>query len=176
METQNLNVTPAVILSGLQITGTQGDLNGDSQLNEMDRTTLMNAIASPPKSHYDLLGGPQHLFDLNADDIINSLDLAAFNTHFLPPAGLPGDYNDNGVVDAADYVLWRNNPSSLENEGASLGMVDQADYTFWRSQFGKTAGGGAALSAAAVPEPGALVMVAIGLTGLLSTRRFRQRI
>ena len=130
--TQNANVTPAVILSGLQITGTQGDLNGDSQLNEMDRTALMNAIASPPKSHYDLLGGPQHLFDLNADDIINSLDLAAFNTHFLPPAGVLGDYNDNGVVDAADYVLWRNDPTSLENEGASPGMVDQADYTFWR--------------------------------------------
>ena len=55
--------------------------------------------------------------------------------------GCSGDYNDNGVVDAADYVLWRNNPASLENEGASPGVVDPADYTFWRSQFGKTVAG-----------------------------------
>jgi hypothetical protein len=86
-------------------------------------------------------------------------------------ASLLGDYNDNGVVDAADYVLWRNNPTSLDNEGASPGVVDQADYTFWRTQFGKSAGGGAALVAAAVPEPGTMMMVVISLAVLLGTRR-----
>ena len=25
----------------------------------------------------------------------------------IGPQGVPGDYNDNGVVDGADYVLWR---------------------------------------------------------------------
>ncbi len=106
-------------------------------------------------------------------------DTSLFKVEFITsskPPGLAGDYNNNGAVDAADYVLWRNNPNSLENEGASPGVVDQADYTFWRSQFGKTAGGGAALSDAAVPEPGALVLMAIGVIGFLSTRRFRERI
>jgi hypothetical protein len=87
--------------------------------------------------------------------------------------GLPGDYNNNGVVDAADYVLWRNNPSSLQNEGASPGTVDQADYEFWRSQYGKgSAGAGAALASSAVPEPGACWLAAMAMLGLLIARRY----
>ena len=57
---------------------------------------------------------------------------------------LAGDYNVNGVVDAADYVLWRKalgtaNPQadgSGPTVGVPNGIVDQADYTFWRSNFG----------------------------------------
>jgi hypothetical protein len=169
--TQNGVVTPAVILSDLEITGTQGDLNGDAVLNEMDRAALLGAIASPPATHYDLLGAAQHRFDLNADDIINNLDLVTFNTHFLPPAGLAGDYNNNGAVDAADYVLWRNNPGSLQNEGASPGAVDQADYEFWRAQFGKSSSAGASLAAGAVPEPHAIGLAIVAMIALLTLRR-----
>jgi hypothetical protein len=50
---------------------------------------------------------------------------------------LAGDYNNNGEVDAADYVLWRNG-GPLQNEGASPGVVDQADYDLWRADFGRT--------------------------------------
>jgi hypothetical protein len=70
-----------------------------------------------------------------------------------PVGGVLGDYNNNSVVDAADYVLWRNG-GPIQNEGASTGVVDAADYTFWRSRFGATSGSGAGLGAgAAVPEP-----------------------
>jgi hypothetical protein len=73
-----------------------------------------------------------------------------------PPMGVMGDYNNNGVVDAADYVLWRNG-GPLQHEGASPGVVDAADYTFWRSRFGATSGSGAGVGVgAAVPEPGTL--------------------
>ena len=52
----------------------------------------------------------------------------------------------NGVVDAADYVVWRNRLETntpLTNEGVSPGMVDQADYDFWKANFGKSMGSGA---------------------------------
>ena len=58
---------------------------------------------------------------------------------------LAGDYNLNGAVDAADYVLWRETLGSstdlqADGSGPSVGVpngvVDQADYTFWRSNFG----------------------------------------
>lgn len=75
----------------------------------------------------------------------------------MPPGGVLGDYNGNGTVDAADYVLWRNG-GPLDNEGASVGVVDAADYTFWRSRFGSTSGSGSGLGAAAVPEPSTLVL------------------
>ncbi len=58
---------------------------------------------------------------------------------------LPSDYNNNGVVDAADYVLWRNTLGSTTDlradasgptVGVSNGVVDQADYDYWRAHFG----------------------------------------
>jgi hypothetical protein len=63
-----------------------------------------------------------------------------------------GDYNDDGAVNAADYVLWREG-GPLQNEGDTPGTVNEADYEFWRARFGATDGGIASLSAAAVPEP-----------------------
>jgi hypothetical protein len=85
--------------------------------------------------------------------------------------GVLGDYNGNGVVDAADYVVWRKNPASLPNEGASPGVVDQADYNFWRSRFGATSGSASALGSAAVPEPHALLLACFGLSMLMGLRR-----
>jgi hypothetical protein len=62
---------------------------------------------------------------------------------------LPGDYNNDSVVDAGDYIVWRMNvgASTLTNRGTTImGPVGQADYDFWRSQFGATASGSSAAS------------------------------
>jgi hypothetical protein len=92
-------------------------------------------------------------------------------------AGLPGDYNQNGAVDAADYVLWRNNLGS----GTSLPNDDTAgvgndDYSRWRSHFGQTASGsGAALSdaGAAVPEASATALFLVAVIGFVGGGRVR---
>ncbi len=170
-------MTPAVVLSELQISGTPGDLNGDGSLNEADRTALMNAIAAPPVSNYDLLGGPQNSFDLNADDAIDSLDLTTFNTFFLPPVGLAGDFNGDHVVDAADYTVWRDHlgaadESSLNGNGDGMNGVDAGDYSLWKTSFGTHSGAGAGgLAAGAVPEPGTVLLGVFSLLGLVGLRR-----
>jgi hypothetical protein len=89
--------------------------------------------------------------------------------------GIVGDYNANGVVDAADYVVWRNAgaTATLPND-ATPGVVDSSDYTTWKANFGKALGPGSGLGAgAAVPEPMSMTLVALGAMGLISLNRRR---
>jgi rhamnogalacturonan endolyase len=62
---------------------------------------------------------------------------------------LVGDYNSNGVVDAADYTVWRNNlggPGSalVNREPSFFGVVSTDDYDEWKANVGATANPGAA--------------------------------
>jgi hypothetical protein len=78
------------------------------------------------------------------------------------------DYNRNGEVDAADYIVWRHTlnqtGAGLPADGNNDGVVNPDDYDVWRAHFGQSAGVGAASRAAqssprlggptaAVPEP-----------------------
>jgi hypothetical protein len=89
-----------------------------------------------------------------------------------------GDYNNDGKVDAADYVVWRNG-GPLQNETVTPGTISQGDYTAWRLNFGGTTttpGSGLAASGAAVPEPGSgllAVLSGIGLVVVYICRRIR---
>lgn len=89
----------------------------------------------------------------------------------------PGDYNHNGVVDAADYTIWRDTLGSTtdlrangDNAGASAGKIDQADYDFWKSHFGNHADSGAGATTA-VPEPATLPLLLTGILTLYCRRR-----
>jgi autotransporter-associated beta strand protein len=76
----------------------------------------------------------------------------------LTPVGLAGDYNGDGKVDAADYVVWRKNPSGFGG--------DPAGYNTWRANFGNPPGAGSGtglVGSGAVPEPGTLVLAMAGV-------------
>ena len=92
------------------------------------------------------------------------------------PVGVPGDYNGNGVVDAADYVLWRKG-GPLQNEVATIGSVTPEDYTAWRARFGNTSGSGSsAMVNSEVPEPTTLTSAVLVLVCLGVVRRNFQRV
>jgi PEP-CTERM motif len=92
-------------------------------------------------------------------------------TSLLAPPGLPGDYNNDGKVDAADYVLWRTG-GALQNEVATIGSNTPEDYTEWRARFGNSAGSGAGLGSSAVPEPATTALLAaIGFIAVMLRRR-----
>jgi hypothetical protein len=81
----------------------------------------------------------------------------------LALSGLAGDYNNNGIVDAADYVVWRKNvgspPGTLLND-VDGGIIAQAQYATWKANFGEFTGGGPSAGAnATVPEPSTIVLL-----------------
>jgi hypothetical protein len=90
-------------------------------------------------------------------------------------SALLGDYNRNGVVDAADYTRWRDTlgqmGTGLAADGNGNGTIDAGDYIVWQTNFGNHSGSGAGATAgyprsgsasASVPEPGAAVLLLMG--------------
>jgi pectinesterase len=89
---------------------------------------------------------------------------------FAIPA-LPGDYNDDGAVDAADYVVWRDATAVgalLVNEAASPGVADAEDYAVWTYYYGRSLTSSASTS---VPEPAAFAQ----LVGIVAMFAFAHR-
>lgn len=73
-------------------------------------------------------------------------DIGAYEVQTAASAVLPGDYNVNHAVDAADYVLWRKTlGNSVEQfsgaDGDGSGSIDLADLGVWRANFGATSAG-----------------------------------
>jgi probable HAF family extracellular repeat protein len=78
-----------------------------------------------------------------------------YHAYLLTPIQMPGDFNHDGTVDAADYVVWRK---------GILVATTQENYNLWRTHFGQTTGSGG-LAGAGVPEPATLVMLVLAATG-----------
>ena len=86
------------------------------------------------------------------------IQTCASSIHLPPPVPpIPGDYNSDGTVDAADYVVWRKNPG---------GIYTQNDFNTWRAHFGQTASSGSVAAAnATIPEPATLVLLTLAVAG-----------
>jgi DNA-binding beta-propeller fold protein YncE len=90
------------------------------------------------------------------------------------PTPRTGDFNFDGVVDAADYIVWRNaSPTATLPNDESPGSVDPSDYDDWRANFGKLGlpappGAGAQL----VPEPAGTMLLLLMML-VTSLRRDR---
>jgi hypothetical protein len=88
-------------------------------------------------------------------------------------AGLPGDTNDDGVIDAADYIAVKQNFGMTDadwSQGNFTGVdgtVDWADLQILMANFGTRSVGGAP----AAPEPATLGLLALGAAALLRRRQ-----
>ena len=84
-----------------------------------------------------------------------------------------GDFNGDGVVDAADYTVWRETLGSttlLSADADRNGTVDSADYAIWRTQFGWTSPSSLQIGSP-VPEPqGAHLLALAAVAGTLIAR------
>jgi T5SS/PEP-CTERM-associated repeat protein len=125
-----------------------------------DSFQIINAATSLAGQFASVLGadlGGGLAFDVIVDALAHSVTLEVVQT-----ATLEGDFNNDGRVDAADYVSWR------KNDGAPPG------YNEWRTNFGSTLGSGASATvAAAIPEPASVVIALLGATILFKVARGR---
>jgi hypothetical protein len=108
------------------------------------------------------------------------------NTALLTAVG--PDFNGDGVVNLADFAIWKANvgitsgATVLQGDADGDGDVDGADFLFWQRNFGKPAPwsspglGGANFDGAEVPEPTALaILLTGGSLALVFGRRRRSR-
>ncbi len=91
--------------------------------------------------------------------------------------GIDGDFNDDGMVDAADYTVWRDNVGALAGtlpNDPDGGVIGNDQYLTWKNNFGASGSGvGVALPGSAVPEPSSVVAILVGLVSLAAARRVR---
>ncbi len=93
--------------------------------------------------------------------------------------GLSGDFNGDGIVNIADYTVWRDNLGATEDDtilsgNGNGGIVDSTDYALWKTNFGNGTAAAIGLGQANVPEPSTLILTALMGISLLGVRSLRK--
>jgi hypothetical protein len=156
---------PAPLIWGATTTTTGGTVAASGLLATLtiDTTGIttgqFDLILNPPAT------GPTAFADAG---VVTSLTNGSLQIGAAPT--LTGDYNRNNLVDAADYVLWRETLNAmgmnLAADGNNNNQIDAGDYDVWRINFGKTTTPGAAANFArftAVPEPASILLCMLAL-------------
>jgi autotransporter-associated beta strand protein len=124
---------------------------------------------------------PNGTYGSSQSNAVNKLDDYFTGTGILTvgPAILAGDYNNDGIVDARDYVVWRKNvgqPSQTLPNDTTGAIIGQPQLNLWRANFGNTTavpGGGSIVNGGAIPEPSSIGLLALGLTAFVSIGKCR---
>lgn len=184
------------------ITSSAGSLQGDAQWTSLEETiggTWEEGNLLPPNRVSEVkrsgsqtfamndgttfnlgqLFNPAGAKDLVFEYLLNGEDISRTGQVVY---GVPGDYNSNGVVDAGDYTVWRNNRGLSVNmpNDTSPGVVNIADFNLWKANYGQYsiiagsgAGSGQLSLGSEVPEPAGWLLASIG--GVLAAVRRRVR-
>jgi hypothetical protein len=172
------------------------DINGTTA-ETYDRLNLTGAAQTAGKLDINLGGGYMPTFG-DEFEILSAAGGITGAFTILQPAGLPaglfftalndsttlkliltdaipGDFNRDDVVDAADYLIWRKLAGTSVAEftsadGDGNGLIDDEDYNIWRRHFGTTTPAGGSGNNQ-VPEPTALAALPLAIMAITSRRR-----
>lgn len=158
------NIAGAQFVTISNMSTLNGDFNGDGDYDCADIDALVMEIAA---------GTGGTMFDLTGDGVIDLADLTAWLAEGATANGFGspykvGDYNLDGTVDVSDFNIWNGNKFSAgtgwcSGDGNADGVVDVGDFNLWNGNKFTSS------DISAVPEPSALVLLAMG--GLMFLRR-----
>jgi glucose/arabinose dehydrogenase len=136
-------------------------------------TNIDNMITPLPNN--GTISGPASF----AEDSVGNIYIVAYNSGGVFKINttqlLTGDYNADGTVNAADYIVWRKSFGSTTNlaaDGNHNNMIDNGDYTVWQNNFGTTVHTTGLGAGTTIPEP---AVVAIVMQGALIAAGWRRR-
>jgi len=149
--------------------------------------TAANLFVNPSGSDYHLLtnalaknaGTSQSAPPADLDGLPRKAGVA-FDIGAYEFGALAGDYNRDGAVTAADYVLWRktfgaNVTRYAGADGDGSGKIDQPDFLRWRADFAAVAAVGTSLTTS-IPEPASNAALCLALAIIqLASARFKLR-
>jgi hypothetical protein len=129
------------------------DVNDDPHVEELHTIRSSIADSSIEMLRGDFHDGRSNVFNASGElafglEFVGNLYgifVANTQTEIEP---VLGDYNGNGVVDAADYTVWRDGGSPDDTI---------AGYNLWKANFGNSGGG----AGGSVPEPASLILMTI---------------
>ena len=148
-----------------------GDYNSDGKVNAADYTIWRDHMGQEA----DMLANNFHSGLVGHAEYQTWVE--NFGAEIAAPILLPGDYNDDGIVDAADYSVWRDNlnspAGSLLND-PNRGIIGSAQYNTWVANFGYTLQSDPLASSSAIPEPSSLVLILLSIGILCRSERSLQ--
>jgi hypothetical protein len=137
----------------------------DDGSGENSASLLQGMVPGSGKLTFAVTGDIDHNFEgAHFQEGDYELLLEADSSH------VAGDYNGDGEVNAADYVVWRTAVDrggyTAATDGNGDNVVDAGDYSYWRARFGN--GPGSGLAAAPIPEPGTMFHLLAGSAAMFS--------
>jgi hypothetical protein len=152
---------------------TPGSKNGNSTHAVFAPFAITPASPIQPEKTFYIRWRPLLVSGTNTNDGL-AIDDFSIGTALAP--GVAGDYNNNGIVDTGDYVIWRkrlNQAVTIPND-ITPGTVIAQDYIEWQNRFGKTTFEFGAGAGAAIPEPASLFLV-LGMGTVIPTCKWGKR-
>jgi hypothetical protein len=151
--------------------------SGDSYLTQSEMT-----------AHFGLgsFAGPVDRIEVTwPSGILQQYTDVPINTSLLAREPVPGDFNGDLAVDAADFVVWRKSAgmsgTGLAADGTGAighpdGVVDGLDFLYWKENFGRSFGviGSGSIVAERVPEPAGAGLMLAWIAAHMSCARRRK--
>jgi hypothetical protein len=167
--------SPTISIFGMSVTTAPGSTNYgvSTYLGDWDGVVLELPFASLPATW---TAAQKFRLDIARNPPGKAFALRSITTASPP---LAGDYNRDGTVDNADYLVWRQYIGISTKTGITYlvatadgdgnGVVDASDYVVWRNNAGSSAAS-ASTESHALPEPAGLLLVLCALVCWLSFR------